>query len=606
MMMMKKTVTAVLLLAMLAATGCASSDITVGTGSWDGKEGTTAEKSEAASELTDVTTKVFTNSIGTTWVVGIATVKNTGNCDLYISNAGMDIETADGKLVDTMTLASATPTVISPGETTIIYGEQTVSAEGDYKVVPTYKAVEAKIPNTRYEVSDVSLSEDDLMGTLEVVGRVENSGDEDRRPQFQRLRRDAGKKIFDTIIAYKSSRIARNMLNALNFEVEMTKCGVNVLYAKEEFGNTAAGRFALRTMMSVNQFYSENLGEDIKRTQADNAQNCRANGPAPYGYKSGADGRFEIDEPAAAIVREIYARVAACETIASIAMDLNARGVKTSRGREWGRNSFHRIIGNERYLGIYIFDKTRVVGGMPRIIDDSLYREPMTGMCGAGKSGAVYYYYSCVGRRTGSGCKKDNVGRDRIEDAVARALVERIMNDEIIDQIADEVMEYQRRHKDQPEIKMLEEQKAENAKAIKNILAAIEAGIFTESTKARLMELEAASTKISEQLALLTADQINVTRDQVVGYLKSFRGGDVSDRQYRMQLFQTFLVKVFVFNNRLKIVFDPLGSGKNEVDVTLDDVAGSGDGVRLSSPVGHHIGLRRTPYIIFMVSLAAK
>lgn len=180
MMMMKKTVIAVLLLAMLAATGCASSDITIGTGSWDGKEGTTAEKSEAASELTDVTTKVFTNSIGTTWVVGIATVKNTGNCDLYISNSGMDIETADGKLVDTMTLASATPTVISPGETTIIYGEQTVSAEGDYKVVPTYKAVEAKIPNTRYEVSDVSLSEDDLMGTLEVVGRVKNGGDEDQ------------------------------------------------------------------------------------------------------------------------------------------------------------------------------------------------------------------------------------------------------------------------------------------------------------------------------------------------------------------------------------------------------------------------------------------
>lgn len=177
---MKKTITMILLAAMLAATSCASSDITVGTGSWDGKEGTTAEKSEAASELTDVTTKVFTNSIGTVWVVGIATVKNTGNCDLYISNSGMDIETADGKLVDTMTLASATPTVISPGETTIIYGEQTVSADGDYKVVPTYKAVEAKIPNTRYEVSDVSLSEDDLMGTLEVVGRVENGGDEDQ------------------------------------------------------------------------------------------------------------------------------------------------------------------------------------------------------------------------------------------------------------------------------------------------------------------------------------------------------------------------------------------------------------------------------------------
>lgn len=179
---MKKTITMILLAAMLAATGCGSeSNITVGEGTWTkDKETTEAVKSEPASELVDVSTKVFTNSIGTTWVVGIATVKNTGNCDLYISNTGMDIETADGKLVDTMTLASETPTVISPGETTIIYGEQSVSADGDYKVVPTYKAVEAKIPNTRYEVSDVSLSEDDLMGTLEVVGRVENGGDEDQ------------------------------------------------------------------------------------------------------------------------------------------------------------------------------------------------------------------------------------------------------------------------------------------------------------------------------------------------------------------------------------------------------------------------------------------
>nr|DAE98750.1 MAG TPA: Protein of unknown function (DUF3426) [Caudoviricetes sp.] len=179
---MKKTITIILLAAMLAATGCGSEpNITVGEGTWtEDKETTEAVKSEPASELVDVSTKVFTNSIGTTWVVGIATVKNTGNCDLYISNAGMDIETADGKLVDTMTLASETPTVISPGETTIIYGEQSVSAEGDYKVVPTYKAVEAKIPNTRYEVSDVSLSEDDLMGTLEAVGRVENGGDEDQ------------------------------------------------------------------------------------------------------------------------------------------------------------------------------------------------------------------------------------------------------------------------------------------------------------------------------------------------------------------------------------------------------------------------------------------
>lgn len=473
---------------------------------------------------------------------------------------------------------------------------------------------------------------------IDVYADAAISGRSDRRPQFQRLRRDAGKKLFDTIIAYKSSRIARNMLNALNFEVEMTKNEVNVLYAKEEFGNTAAGRFALRTMMSVNQFYSENLGEDIKRTQADNAQSCKSNGPAPFGYKSGADGRFEIDEPRAQIIREIYARVAAGETLASISADFNARGLKTRTGGKWGRSSYGAILGNERYLGIYIFDGVRTEGGMPQIIDRQLFVEAMaamkrkkispsadyqltgklycgkcgramTGICGTGRAGTVYHYYACTGRKSGTGCDKEHVGRDQIEDAVARALAERIMSDRIIDQMADEVMEFQRRHKDNPEIKMLEEQKAENAKAIKNILSAIEAGIFTESTKARLMELEAENTRITEQLAMLTTSQIDVTREQVVGYLKSFRGGDIEDKKYRAQLFQTFLVKVFVFDDRLKVIFDPLGSGKNEIDVTLDDlgeIESEGDGVRLSSDLPHHIGLRRTPYIIFMVSLVTK
>ena len=85
------------------------------------------------------------------------------------------------------------------------------------------------------------------------------SGKTENRTQFQRMKNDAKKGKFAVIIAYKSNRIARNMINALNFENEMEKLGVRVCYAKEEFGNNAAGRFALRTMMNVNQFYIENM-----------------------------------------------------------------------------------------------------------------------------------------------------------------------------------------------------------------------------------------------------------------------------------------------------------------------------------------------------------
>lgn len=462
------------------------------------------------------------------------------------------------------------------------------------------------------------------------------SGRSDRRPQFQRLRRDSSKKIFDTIIAYKSSRIARNMINALNFEIEMTKNQVNVLYAKEEFGNTAAGRFALRTMMSVNQFYSENLGEDIKRTQADNAKQCKSNGPVPFGYKVDSDGHFVIDEPNAKVVAEIYTRVAAGESNAAIMSDLNARHIPTRLGNKWTKSSFQGLLGNERYLGIYIFGETRIPGGMPQIVDQQLFREAMimmrgrknknpmgdyqltgklycgecgemmVGASGTSRSGETYCYYICSGRHARTGCQKSYVGRDQIEGAIAKALMAKIMNDQVIEQIADEVMEFQRRHKDNPEIRALEAAKVDNSRAIGNILKAIEMGIITESTKSRLMELEAKNTELTERLAMLTSCQLDVSRDQVTGYLKSFRDGDINDKKYRAKLFQTFLVKVFVFDDHLKIVFNPLGDPCSEIEISLDDVSGECDGCSYDSRKGAPYQSHTNPILIFWVPFVTK
>ena len=177
---MKKIALTIILAAIIAAgVGCSAEAAGESTSSGGQSAEQVEQKVEAAYELGEITTKVFTNSIGTTWVIGIAPVKNTGTCDLYISGVNMDIEDADGSLVDTMSLATSTPTVISPGETAVLYGESSVDAEGDYKVVPTFKAVKAKIPNTRYPVSDIKISEDKDFGDIEVIGRVENNGDEE-------------------------------------------------------------------------------------------------------------------------------------------------------------------------------------------------------------------------------------------------------------------------------------------------------------------------------------------------------------------------------------------------------------------------------------------
>lgn len=133
------------------------------------------------------------------------------------------------------------------------------------------------------------------------------------------------------------------------------------------------GRFALRNMMNVNQFYSENMAEDITRGLMDNASKCLSNGSLPLGYKPGDDRHVVLDETEASIVQEIFTRVSCYEPFIDIARDLNRRGIKTKKGAEWGRSSFHTICRNERYRGIYIYRDVRVEGGMPRIISDELF-----------------------------------------------------------------------------------------------------------------------------------------------------------------------------------------------------------------------------------------
>ena len=106
------------------------------------------------------------------------------------------------------------------------------------------------------------------------------SGKTDRRAEFQRMMKDAEKGNFQYVIAWKSNRMGRNMLQAMMNEARLNDMGIRVLYAEEDFDDTAAGRFALRSMMNVNQFYSENMAEDIKRGLHDNAINCKITAPS--------------------------------------------------------------------------------------------------------------------------------------------------------------------------------------------------------------------------------------------------------------------------------------------------------------------------------------
>lgn len=436
------------------------------------------------------------------------------------------------------------------------------------------------------------------------------SGRSDRRPEFQRMLRDAEKGQIDTVIAWKSSRLARNMLQGLLNESKLNDLGVNVLYAKEDFGDNAAGRYARRNMMNMNQFYSENMSEDIKRGMYYLAKDCKVLTVIPFGYRKGEDGRFAKDDYTAPYVQEIFERVLRGDTYAEIAEDLNAKHVKTQQKKPWNKNSFKIMLQNEAYIGVYSFGDVRIEGGMPALIDRDLFYNVqkelkmrrtkkatnrwqksdflltgklfcghclgnMVGSSGTSVTGAKHAYYVCQTRNNAKTCHKKNIRQKAAERLVASAIRNYILQPEVIEWIADNAMQYTVSLREQSQAKQTEAELADVNRGIKNIMAAIEKGIITDTTKDRLLELEAMKRELTERLDLEARFIPSITREQVIAWLDSYRTRKLTDRSFQRELFGTFLEAAYLYDDRLRLIFNYTGE-TNEVDYPLSDLLPDG------------------------------
>lgn len=430
------------------------------------------------------------------------------------------------------------------------------------------------------------------------------SGKTDHRPQFQRMMNDAAQGKFRYVIAWKSNRMGRNMMQAMVNEARLNELGVRCLYVEEDFDDTAAGRFALRNMMNVNQFYSDNLAEDVMRGMMDNAAKCMVNGPCSIGLKRGEDGRFAIEEAGAKVVREIFERVNNGESFVDIANDLNAKGVKTSKGNLWNKNSFRSIVSNEQYIGIYSFSGLRIENGIPPILRKELFYSvqeklksrkgikgrhtvnedylltgklfcgkcgyPMIGCSGTGKSGAKYFYYACQKKRTKKVCDKKNVGKTLIEEKITMAVREYLLDDDVISWIVDGYRAFLDAHRRDSALVSMQEELVEVEKGIKNIVAAIEQGIFTASTRERLLELEGEKQSLQASIAVTEATLEEVPRERIEFWLQSFRKGEVKSKAYQAKLIDSFVQAVYLYDDSIRIVCNYTGKN-NEISVSLSD-----------------------------------
>jgi site-specific DNA recombinase len=191
-----------------------------------------------------------------------------------------------------------------------------------------------------YELQIAEIYEDDgISGTVPLH----------ERPEGRRLLEDAREGKFGAVLVYKLDRLGRSLLVIVDAHDRLQEAGVALRSGTEPIDtSTPSGRLIFQMLASFAEYDRENIRE---RTQAGMRRAFREGkhtGVIPYGYRVRAeDGRLEVVEEEAGIVREIFANVAGGSTPYGEAKRLNELGVPPP-GYRYRSGKWHPGVDDKR------------------------------------------------------------------------------------------------------------------------------------------------------------------------------------------------------------------------------------------------------------------
>lgn len=429
------------------------------------------------------------------------------------------------------------------------------------------------------------------------------TGRNDDRDDFQRMLSDTGKHQFSVIIVWKVDRFGRNREEITFNKYRCKKNGVRVEYVAENMPEGPESVILEAVLEGMAEYYSLQLSQNVKRGLLENAKHHKAvSGTPPLGYKLTEDKHFEVDPDTAPLVRVIYEKYAAGETLFEIIRYLNNAGYKTPRGKPFARTSLDKLLKNEKYIGIYKFkDIIYDEDAVPALIDKDLFYkvqdmleknkrapvknwnysdylltgklfcghcgDPMVGKAGHGKSGRKYDYYICKKN------DKKPVRKEWIEETVLQEVHRILDDDEIFQMIVDNTWEYYleqdtKEHEREAMLKQI----ADIEKGIANLSKAVEQGMPFDVVSGRLDELSGQKTALQKAIAELEIQKgFKLTKDHIQFFLEQFRSMDASDRNCEKRLISVFVNAIYVYDDKLKIAFNYSEEGQRNT-VSLHDV----------------------------------
>jgi len=184
----------------------------------------------------------------------------------------------------------------------------------------------------------------------------------EKRPAGSRMMADAQAKRFDTVLIFRIDRLSRSTLQILRCGEALERAGVAIRSMTEPFETaTSIGKFMLTMLGSIAQLERDTIKERTTMGRLRGAREGRwSGGKPPIGYRVGEEGRLEIHEPEASLVRRIFRLYQDGLTTTQLAHLLNSENVPTphqrkargeTAGQRWRDTSVWLILTNHTYSG---------------------------------------------------------------------------------------------------------------------------------------------------------------------------------------------------------------------------------------------------------------
>ena len=347
----------------------------------------------------------------------------------------------------------------------------------------------------------------------------------DNRPEFQQMIKDSDKKLFGIVLVWKLDRFDRNCYDSARYKTQLKKNGVKLMSATEVISDGPEGIILESVLEGYAEYYSADLAEKVVKNQ--------------------------------------------CGGLMTL-------------------NTIQHMLNNRRYIGELKYRDVLIPDAIPSIVSAELFNDVQEkiaknkkaparrkaeddyllttklfcGYCGAlmfgesgtSRTGEVHRYYKCATAKKHKGCKKKTVRKQWLEDLVVNQTMQLVKDDAAMESIIAKVMELQ--NKENTNIPLYKKQLRDAESGIQNMLNAIQAGILTSSTKERLEQLEETKRELEARIAEEKLAKPKVTEEFIRFWLLRFRKLDMSLKDQRQALVDTFINAIYLYDDKVLITFN--------------------------------------------------